>query len=58
MLFFYPVAPVGPVGPVGPATPVAPATPTTAVKKTTVSKPKATTIKSLKKRGKKAVLRQ
>ena len=38
-----------------PATPVAPATPTTAVKKTTVSKPKATTIKSLKKRGKKAV---
>ena len=33
----------------------APATPTTAVKKTTVSKPKATTIKSLKKRGKKAV---
>ena len=38
-----------------PATPVAPATPTTAVKKTTVSTPKATTIKSLKKRGKKAV---
>ena len=38
-----------------PATPVAPATPTTAVKKTTVSKPKATTIKSLKKRGKKAI---
>lgn len=33
----------------------APATPTTAVKKTTVSKPKATTIKSLKKSGKKAV---
>ena len=33
----------------------APATPTTAVKKTTVSKPKATTIKSLRKSGKKAV---
>lgn len=33
----------------------APATPTTAVKKTTVSNPKAPTIKSLKKSGKKAV---
>ena len=38
-----------------PATPVAPPTPKSGVKKTTVSKPKATTIKSLKKRGKKAV---
>lgn len=35
--------------------PTTPATPTTAVKKTTVSNPKATTIKSLKKSGKKAV---
>ena len=38
-----------------PATPTTPAAPTTAVKKTTVSNPKAPTIKSLKKSGKKAV---
>ena len=41
--------------PATPTTPAAPVAPTAAVKKTTVSKPKATTIKSLKKRGKKAV---
>ena len=50
-----PAAPTTPAAPVTPTTPAAPATPTTAVKKTTVSKPKATTIKSLKKSGKKAV---
>ena len=50
-----PAAPTSPAAPVTPTTPAAPATPTTAVKKTTVSKPKATTIKSLKKSGKKAV---
>ena len=38
-----------------PATPTTPAAPTTAVKKTTVSNPKAPTIKSLKKSGKKAI---
>lgn len=41
--------------PATPTTPAAPVAPTAAVKKTTVSNPKATTIKSLKKRGKKAV---
>lgn len=38
-----------------PTTPAAPVAPTAAVKKTTVSNPKAPTIKSLKKSGKKAV---
>ena len=41
--------------PATPTTPAAPVAPTAAVKKTTVSNPKATTIKSLKKSGKKAV---
>ena len=50
-----PATPTAPATPTTPATPPAPATPTTAVKKTTVSNPKATTIKSLNKSGKKAV---
>lgn len=41
--------------PATPTTPAAPVAPTAAVKKTTVSNPKAPTIKSLKKSGKKAV---
>lgn len=41
--------------PATPTTPAAPVAPTAAVKKTTVSNPKATTIKSLKKSGKKAI---
>ena len=41
--------------PATPTTPATPAAPTTAVKKTTVSNPKAPTIKSLKKSGKKAI---
>lgn len=41
--------------PATPTTPAAPVAPTTAVKKTTVSNPKAPTIKSLKKSGKKAI---
>lgn len=41
--------------PATPTTPAAPVAPTAAVKKTTVSNPKAPTIKSLKKSGKKAI---
>lgn len=41
--------------PATPTTPPAPVAPTAAVKKTTVSNPKAPTIKSLKKSGKKAI---
>lgn len=41
--------------PATPTTPATPVAPTTAVKKTTVSNPKAPTIKSLKKSGKKAI---